>query len=105
MIQARCLRGLSNNECRGAHLKLEWEDIEIESRRAKLIQNADARICEPSSQRLVEFLVTDEKLPHEKVSEISGLSQEIIAKVLKKRSSFTCRWNQGFSGIIRDPKP
>lgn len=108
-MQFRCLRGLSATKAVGAKLSVELEGATVETLPSEFLpptktyctldKVVEVDIC---AQRMVEYM-HQEKKTLEEIAAISGLSKNIISKIVSQKPSFTARWDQIVRVPLNDP--
>lgn len=64
--------------------------------------DAKMKAIDPSAQRMAEFMFTQPGMSIQRISQISGLDEYSLGKVLSEHPSFFTRWHQGFNILLEE---
>jgi len=114
-VQLRGLRGLPKKLAKGAKIVCrcsmpggggEMETVVEESIKSKYVEQVmdkDAVDVDPAIQRMVEFLYIDGKKT-KTITEVSGLTEQQVLRILEMRPSFHTKWNQSLHIPVLTPQ-
>lgn len=91
-VQVKCLRGLSEEQARGAKVNVKVEGENHYTKGSKYVASKNRSDADATSQRLAEHLILEEHEAPETVAKVSGLDLETVHAIIRQKPSFTCRW-------------